>query len=364
MDGNHGAIHPKTSDFVCEGIPFIMASDMKNNRVDLESCSCISEEQARSLRKGFAKTGDVLLSHKATIGRTAIVGEINTPFVMLTPQVTYYRILRPEILDRRYLSYYFRSREFRHIFEQWAGAGSTRAYIGITDQTRLPIRFPDIATQTSIAGLIGVLDDKIDLNRRMSATLEEMARALYRSWFVDFDPVHARAVGQPPAHMDPTTAALFPDSFGPDGLPKGWESCPLSELCIQVKKVVKPMDAPASAFLHFSLPAFDAGRLPIHELGEAIKKQQGPCAARCHSLLAPQSFHPSRVVGQDRRDRWHSGRIDRVLCRRRSLTLSRRHGFIACLSSSDFLDEALSRVTGHVEQPPTLCRRRRWPESR
>ena len=58
----------------------------------------------------------------------------------------------------------------------------------------------------------------------MSATLEEMARALYRSWFVDFDPVHARALGQSPAHLNPATAAIFPDSFGPDGLPKGWQS--------------------------------------------------------------------------------------------------------------------------------------------
>ena len=87
----------------------------------------------------------------------------------------------------------------------------------------LPIPRFETKEESSIASLLGALDDKIELNRRMSATLEEMARALYRSWFVDFDPVHARALGQPPAHMDATTAALFPDSFGPDGLPKGWE---------------------------------------------------------------------------------------------------------------------------------------------
>jgi type I restriction enzyme S subunit len=85
----------------------------------------------------------------------------------------------------------------------------------------IDIAVPRPAEQRAIAALLGALDDKIELNRRMSATLEEMARALYRSWFVDFDPVHARALGQPPAHMDATTAALFPDSFGPDGLPKG-----------------------------------------------------------------------------------------------------------------------------------------------
>ena len=71
--------------------------------------------------------------------------------------------------------------------------------------------------------MMGALDDKIELNRKTAATLEAMARALYRSWFVDFDPVHAKAEGRIPAHMPPETATLFPDRFGADGLPGGWE---------------------------------------------------------------------------------------------------------------------------------------------
>ena len=94
----------------------------------------------------------------------------------------------------------------------------------------IDIAVPRPADQREIAALLGALDDKIELNRRMSATLEEMARALYRSWFVDFDPVHARALGQPPAHMDATTAALFPDSVGPDRLPTGWKAGTLGDL--------------------------------------------------------------------------------------------------------------------------------------
>ncbi|MEC7297764.1 MAG: restriction endonuclease subunit S [Pseudomonadota bacterium] len=93
----------------------------------------------------------------------------------------------------------------------------------------MEIAIPPEAERLKINALLGALDDKIELNRRMSATLEEMARALYRSWFVDFEPVHARALGQSPAHMDATTAALFPDSFGPDGLPKGWPRQPLAQ---------------------------------------------------------------------------------------------------------------------------------------
>ncbi|URX61888.1 restriction endonuclease subunit S [Luteibacter anthropi] len=231
MDGNHGSIHPKSTDYVDDGIPFVMASDLANGRVNTRECAFISEKLANTLRKGFARTGDVLLSHKATIGRVAVVRQSAYPFVMLTPQVTYYRVADDNALNNFFLYYYFQSRDFLDVLEQWAGAGSTRAYLGITGQKKLPIALPPIRTQNEIAAILGALDDKIELNRKTAATLEEMARALYRSWFVDFDPVRARAEGRAPAHMDAATAALFPDSFGEDGLPEGWGEVRLGALC-------------------------------------------------------------------------------------------------------------------------------------
>ncbi len=90
----------------------------------------------------------------------------------------------------------------------------------------LKISLPPIKEQREIAEVLGALDDKIEVNRKTAAVLEEMARALFRSWFVDFDPVHAKAQGRSPAHMDPATAALFPDRFGEDGLPEGWSAEP------------------------------------------------------------------------------------------------------------------------------------------
>ena len=79
LDGNHGSIHPRGADFVASGVPFIMASDLVGGGIDTVNCSFITIEQAKSLRKGFAKRGDVLISHKATLGRTAIIGEIPRP---------------------------------------------------------------------------------------------------------------------------------------------------------------------------------------------------------------------------------------------------------------------------------------------
>ena len=199
LDGNHGGVHPKGEDFVESGIPFVMASDMVNGRIDLDGCKFISLEQARSLRKGFSKTGDVLLSHKATIGRTALVGELDAEYIMLTPQVTYYRIKDKTRLNNRYLKYYFDSREFQDTLNLWAGGGSTRSYLGITGQLKLPIRVPSIDVQKSIVNMLAPIDDKIELNRQMNETLEQMAQALFKSWFVDFDPVidNALDVGNP-----------------------------------------------------------------------------------------------------------------------------------------------------------------------
>jgi type I restriction enzyme S subunit len=137
-------------------------------------------------------------------------------------------VFRSNSLKPSFAHWLLRTREYRN--EVLANyTGSTVKHTSPSKIRAFEFLLPPDDEQDAIAGMLDALDDKIELNRRMSATLEEMARALYRSWFVDFDPVHARALGHPPAHMDATTAALFPDSFGPDGLPKGWEREPLSQ---------------------------------------------------------------------------------------------------------------------------------------
>ena len=232
MDGNHGEVHPKSSDFLRDGIPFIMASNVSGGRVDTKNCAFISEDQARSLRKGFSITGDVLISHKATMGRTALVGRLDVPFIMLTPQVTYYRVIDKGQLDPKYLKNYFDSPAFQQLFETWGQKGSTRSYLGITSQLDLPIVVPPPDVQKSIAHILGTLDDKIELNRRMNETLEAMARALFKSWFVDFDPVRAKMAGRGTG-LPQDIADLFPGRLVASAIgeiPQGWTVARLSEL--------------------------------------------------------------------------------------------------------------------------------------
>lgn len=185
LDGNHGELHPKGSDFVEDGIPFIMATDINNGKVDLLNCKFITKNQADSLNKGFSITGDVLLTHKASLGRTAVVGAIPTPYIMLTPQVTYYRVKNKNKMSNIYLKYYFDSPFFQDTLLNHGDSGSTRAYVGITAQRDLPIYLPPLTEQKAIALMLSNLDDKIDLLHRQNKTLEAMAETLFRQWFVE-----------------------------------------------------------------------------------------------------------------------------------------------------------------------------------
>lgn len=118
----------------------------------------------------------------------------------------------------------------RFLFYALNGRIRTGEYKGhFPDLRRLWVPLPPLAEQRTIAAILGALDDKIDLNRRMSETLEEMARALFKSWFIDFDPVRAKAERRSLSGIDATTAALFPDKI--EGVrPKGWSTATLGSL--------------------------------------------------------------------------------------------------------------------------------------
>lgn len=176
MDGNHGNIHPKSSDFVSDGIPFVMANNIKDGSVDLRNCSFIRKSQADNLQKGFSKQGDVLLTHKATIGQVAIVGCIKTEYIMLTPQVTYYRVLNTSLLNNIYLRHFFESDVFQRVLQSMSGGG-TRSYIGITAQRLLPVLLPPLAEQLTIAGCLSDFDTLINCLDQLIAKKSDIKQA-------------------------------------------------------------------------------------------------------------------------------------------------------------------------------------------
>jgi len=135
--------------------------------------------------------------------------------------------------DTRFLMYALAARDISGYL-----TGSTIPKLSQRALNQITLLTPPIDEQRAIAHILGTLDDKIELNRRMNATLEAIARAIFKSWFVDFDPVHAKARGEQPYGMDAETAALFPDAFedselGP--IPAGWRVTTLSKTVEVVK---------------------------------------------------------------------------------------------------------------------------------
>ena len=172
------------------------------------------------------------------------------------------------------------------------------------------LRVPPLPEQQRIAGILGALDDKIELNRRMNETLEQMARALYKSWFVDFDPVRAKMDrrwkrGESLPGLPAELYDLFPDHLLPSKLgdiPEGWSVGTVDDLVTIVRDNEDPAENPEAVYSHFSIPAYDDEQRPKRELGSSIKsvKSRVPTGVVLLSKLNP---HIERVwlvdVGPD-----------------------------------------------------------------
>lgn len=148
-------------------------------------------------------------------------------------------LMRPDTdkVNPRFLLYAYLGSEFQETLRSRTVHGSTVDRIPLSEFPRFLIRIPPLPIQNRIVHALGTLDDKIESNRRMNETLEAMARTLFKSWFVDFDPVRAKAEGRQPPGFDAATAALFPNSYedstlGP--IPKGWSVKSIREVVAAV----------------------------------------------------------------------------------------------------------------------------------
>lgn len=182
QDGNHGELHPTAKDYVAEGVPFVMANDIRANKLYLDGCKKISEKQARGLRIGFARSGDILLTHKGSIGLTAIVPPQVGEFIMLTPQVTYYRVKDEKRLRRDFLLAIFNSEQFQEMFRVRAKQ-STRDYIGILAQRELPVIVPDLREQDRILTELERIDTAISDLEQQATSSTRLAATLLEAFF-------------------------------------------------------------------------------------------------------------------------------------------------------------------------------------
>jgi type I restriction enzyme S subunit len=222
---------PKKSD---SGIPLLSAKVVKGGRILEDSFEFLPAENYDTwMRRGLPKPGDVVMTTEGPLGEIA---QLNSRKYALGQRIITLRG-KSGLLDNDYLKFMMQSRFVQHQLEARA-TGTTVLGIKQRELRLVSLPLPPLPEQRAIAHILGTLDDKIELNRQMNATLEAMARALFKSWFVDFDPVHAKARGEQPVGMDAATAALFPDSFEDSDLgpiPKGWEVAPIGEHVTSVK---------------------------------------------------------------------------------------------------------------------------------
>jgi len=193
--------------------------------------------ETENLQGYFLKEGDVVLAmDRPWIDRGlkyASIHSVDLP-ALLVQRVA--RLRGKERLDTRYLTYVIGGEAFTN-YILGTQTGTTIPHISAGQIRDFRFALPPLPVQRAIARILGTLDDKIELNRQMNETLESMARALFKSWFIDFDPVRAKSKGSDPG-LPADIAALFPDSFEDSDvgeIPKGWAVRSLGELIKTVK---------------------------------------------------------------------------------------------------------------------------------
>jgi|GEM_PF-66513 len=231
----------KSSEFIESGIPVIKIKNVKANRMLYDVLSYVAPEFLQTRTDKVVQRGDLLITMSGNrfdgspdtwVGKVAQFNE-ERPY-LLNQRVGILRPKRGVEVERRFFSYSLSSEFYQNEFIAIATSSGGQANLSPSQILGAPIEVPPLAEQRGIAGVLGALDDKIELNRRMNATLEAMARALFQSWFVDFDPVHAKLDARQPAGLDNATAELFPEHFehGEHGLlPIGWRHAAIEDVC-------------------------------------------------------------------------------------------------------------------------------------
>jgi len=225
-----GHVGPMAVEYVEDGIPFLRSLNVEPLRINDNDLKYITPEFHSRLSKSSLKPGDVVIVRTGRPGSCAVIPEA-LPVANCSDLV----IVRcgPEI-NARFLAYYINTAASHHVRSHLVGA--VQQHFNVGSAKTMELRLPSLCEQQRIAEILGALDDKIELNRKMNETLEAMARALFKSWFVDFDPVRAKAEGRDPglpAHI----ANLFPDSLEGSELgkiPAGWQTERFGNVCERI----------------------------------------------------------------------------------------------------------------------------------
>jgi type I restriction enzyme S subunit len=219
----------KNEELGGDGPVFLRAAYLQDSGFILDTPERFLTTDARKFGSKLAAIGDVVITTKGnSTGRVGRIREKQAGSVY-SPHLSYWRSRDEDRIDQAYLFYWSQSAAFRHQLQGMAASTDMAPYLSLGDQLRLRIALPHITVQRAAGAMLGALDDKIELNRRMNETLEAMARAIFQDWFVAFGPTRAKMEGRPP-YLAPDLWALFPDGLDAEGKPKGWSEVPLDQI--------------------------------------------------------------------------------------------------------------------------------------
>jgi type I restriction enzyme S subunit len=224
----YGVVKP--GDEAENGVAFVRGGDVLGGRVLVSQLRTISSEVSAQYARTLLRGGELLMSLVGNPGEVAIAPP-SLRGANIARQVGLIRI-DPGKADANYVQCFLRSRVGRDLLLAHS-KGSVQQVINLRDLKSIRVPLPSLAVQKEVSSLVVSFDDRVALLRETNATLEAIAQALFKSWFIDFDPVRAKSQGLAPAGMDEATAALFPDGFEKSALglvPKGWEQIDLAEL--------------------------------------------------------------------------------------------------------------------------------------
>lgn len=225
-----------------EGIPYLAIPNVQQGRIDLTDVRLISQQDYEEwTRRTVPQPGDVLLTRRGRVGDTAAIPSglkcaIGQNLVLVRS--------KSPLLSQEYLRWALTGPAYRREVYKYLNVGAIFDSLNVSDIPKFEIALPPLPIQRQIASILSAFDDKVELNRQMNHTLEQVARALFKSWFVDFDPVRTKMRGERPEGMDAETAALFPSELveiDEREVPTGWAISRLGDIaeiidCLHSKK--------------------------------------------------------------------------------------------------------------------------------
>lgn len=221
-----GYVGPMADEYVEHGVPFLRSLNIQPFGVNTNDLKFVSAEFHRKIKKSVLKPGDVVIVRTGKPGTCAVI-----PEWLVDANCSDLVIVRcGPCIRPKFLCYWVNSVASHHILSHIVGAVQQHFNVGAAKTMKVAV--PSLQEQDSLIEVLGSLDDRITLLRETNATLEAIAQALFKSWFVDFDPVYAKARGEQPEGLSEDLAALFPDSFEESELglvPRGWRVGPVGD---------------------------------------------------------------------------------------------------------------------------------------